>query len=92
MALEKDLERKLRQRVEAKGGTALKLTGVVGLPDRIILLPGGKIGFAELKTTQGTTTARQEYMLDRLHRMGFIARVVRTEQDAQNLVEEVQKR
>lgn len=41
--MEKDIESYLRKRVKAAGGLALKLVcpGCTGVPDRLILLPGG---------------------------------------------------
>lgn len=50
---EKTLERKLVQAVKAMGGLAPKFAspGLDGMPDRLILLPGGRIAFAEVKTT-----------------------------------------
>ena len=50
---EKLLEKKLREGVKVKGGIALKLTSIslTGLPDRLVLLPGGRVKFAELKST-----------------------------------------
>ena len=49
--LEKDIETKLRNKVKALGGRAYKFVspGNSGVPDRLVVLPGGKIGFAELK-------------------------------------------
>lgn len=48
---EKQIEQKLVQAVRKKGGLCLKFVSpnFDGMPDRLILLPGGKIGFAELK-------------------------------------------
>lgn len=48
---EKTIEAKLVQAVRTKGGLALKFTspGFDGVPDRLVLLPGGKIAFIELK-------------------------------------------
>jgi hypothetical protein len=48
---EKDIERKLVVTVKNAGGIAPKLVspGFAGMPDRIILLPGGHMAFAELK-------------------------------------------
>ena len=53
--LEKDIESKLRRAVEAAGGRCLKWVcpGWVGVPDRIILLPGGRIVFVETKRPKG---------------------------------------
>lgn len=48
---EKTTEQKLVQAVKAMGGIAPKFTspGFDGVPDRIVLLPGGRIGFVEVK-------------------------------------------
>lgn len=49
--LEKHIESKLRKKVKELGGRAYKFVspGNSGVPDRLIVLPNGKIGFAELK-------------------------------------------
>ena len=48
---EKVIEHKLLTEVKKIGGLALKFVspGYDGVPDRIVLLPGGKIGFVEVK-------------------------------------------
>lgn len=48
---EKAIEQKLTKKVKAINGLCLKLTcpGFVGMPDRLVLLPEGKIGFVEVK-------------------------------------------
>ena len=48
---EKTIERKLVQAVKAAGGIAPKFTspGFAGMPDRLVLLPGGVVVFTELK-------------------------------------------
>lgn len=50
---EKDIERKFVQKVKAVGGIALKFIspGYDGMPDRIVLLPDGHMGFVEVKAT-----------------------------------------
>ena len=49
--IEKQIENKLTTAVKKNGGIALKLVcpSFAGMPDRLILLPDGHIGFAELK-------------------------------------------
>ena len=49
--LEKDIEQKLRRLVESRGGWCLKWVcpGWSGVPDRIVLLPGARVVFAETK-------------------------------------------
>lgn len=45
------LENKLRNAVKTRGGIALKFVspGFAGVPDRLILLPGGRTAFIEVK-------------------------------------------
>ena len=49
--LEKDIERHLREGIKSLGGWCLKFVspGFTGVPDRIVLMPGGKLCFVELK-------------------------------------------
>ena len=48
---EKSVEQKLVRAVRVAGGIAPKFVspGFDGMPDRIVILPGGKIGFVEVK-------------------------------------------
>lgn len=48
---EKDIERKLIKEVKKAGGICPKWVspGFDGIPDRIVLFPGGKVGFVEVK-------------------------------------------
>ena len=48
---ERHIEERLKKEVERLGGIALKLVspGMAGVPDRLVLLPGGVALFAELK-------------------------------------------
>ena len=48
---EKTIEQKLVAAAKAAGGIAPKFVspGFDGMPDRIIILPGGRIGFVEVK-------------------------------------------
>ena len=49
--LEKEIEQKLVRAVKAAGGICPKFVspGMDGMPDRLILMPGGHMAFAELK-------------------------------------------
>ena len=72
--LEKEIERKLRKTVENLGGKCLKWVcpGWSGVPDRIILLPGGRIIFAELKRPRGSVVSGlQTWWRNCLERLGF---------------------
>lgn len=72
--LEKDVEQRLVRLIKNHGGLALKWVcpGWAGVPDRIVLLPGGRIYFIELKRPQGGRIAeRQKWWADKLRGLGF---------------------
>lgn len=70
---EKAIESKLVAAIDKVGGWALKLpcTYVAGLPDRMVLLPKGRIFFVEVKTTGKKPTPIQRLIHRRLHCLGF---------------------
>lgn len=71
--IEAKIERALVEGVKSLGGVAIKIAPVsfVGLPDRLILLPGGIAAFVELKSPGQTPTPRQNWWLRRLSALGF---------------------
>ena len=73
MTVEKMLERKLQTLVKRLGGIALKLycLSFSGLPDRMILMPHGKIYFLELKSTGKTPSPRQCLVHTFLRKLDF---------------------
>jgi hypothetical protein len=75
---EKLIEKKLVCRTKEMGGLALKLTclGFAGLPDRLILLPGAKLGFAEVKETGMKPRPLQVNVMKMLSDLGFVVKVV----------------
>lgn len=77
--LESAVEAKLVRGVKALGGIAYKFVspGTAGVPDRIVVLPGGRVIFAELKTDAGRLSPGQRAQLDRLRALGAEAVVVR---------------
>ena len=64
--------------VESKGGMAVKLLSqfINGLPDRMYLLPGGTVIFAEFKSTRCKPRPIQRVILDRIAALDFNVRVV----------------
>lgn len=88
---EKLIERKLSERVRSKGGIALKLysTYFTGLPDRLILMPGGRTYFAELKTTGKKPTARQLVVHEMLRGMGFRVDVIDSQEDIEKFIQDL---
>lgn len=70
---EKTIEAKLVQAVRTKGGLAPKFTspGLDGVPDRLVLLPGGRIAFIELKAPGKTLRPLQVRRKRQLEALGF---------------------
>ena len=70
---EKDVEQSLVKTVKMEGGLALKFVspGVNGVPDRLILLPHGKIAFAELKAPGKKMRPLQIKRKRQLEQLGF---------------------
>ena len=87
--LERDVERKLVDGVKKLGGRAYKWVspGSNGVPDRIVILPGGKIIFIELKTTTGRLTDLQKMQHKWLTRLGCDVRTVYGAQQVQDLLD-----
>ena len=71
--MEKDIEKHLRIEVKRHGGMALKFVspGTSGVPDRIVLLPGGRMFFAELKAPGRKPRPLQMKMHKELRLLGF---------------------
>lgn len=87
-ASEKVLEAELRERCKALGWMCIKLTSQYqrGLPDRLILMPGGHACFAEIKTTGKKPTALQRVTHERLRALGYRVEVVDTTESLDNLI------
>lgn len=73
--LEKTLEQKLKKGVKANAPGALCLKfvspGFLGVPDRIILLPGAHVVFVEMKAPGKSERTRQLFVQGLLRRLGF---------------------
>ena len=85
--LEKEIEKKLKDMVQQHGGLCLKWVcpGWSGVPDRIILLPGGYVIFAEVKRPKGGTLSElQKYWGKKLKALGFPCWVIWDEDDLQS--------
>lgn len=72
---EKTVEAALRKAVEDNGGLCLKWVcpGHTGVPDRMILFPGGVIAFVELKRPGAKVKAGglQEWWREKIQSFGF---------------------
>lgn len=70
---EKVIEKKLVDEVRRRGGICPKFVspGFDGMPDRIVMLPGGKCGFVEVKAPGKKPRALQESRHRMLEALGF---------------------
>lgn len=87
-SLEKDIEKRLVDMVRRRGGLCLKWVcpGWAGVPDRIVLLPGGRVIFVELKRPKdGVISSRQKWWANKLSRLGFVHLWVRNLDDVKSL-------
>ena len=77
--LEKEPEKKFTEAVKKCGGIAFKFVspGNAGVPDRLVILPGGRIGFVELKQEGKKPTPLQRRQQKRLKELGWdVLRVI----------------
>lgn len=91
--LERDLEKMFRNKVHMAGGVALKWVspGWRGAPDRIVIFPGGRLAFAELKAPGRRPSPLQRERIRFLRSMGFDVWVIDRKEDIQKFVEEMTK-
>ncbi|MCK5640154.1 MAG: VRR-NUC domain-containing protein [Gammaproteobacteria bacterium] len=78
MSSEKLIEKKLGLKIKNLGGWSIKLLSlhISGLPDRICLLPGGRLFFAEVKTTGEKPTPIQRLVHKKIRALGFRVEVI----------------
>ena len=85
--IEKDIEKLLTEKVKELGGVAYKFVspGHAGVPDRLIVIPGGEVVFVELKAPGKKERALQVQEQERLKALGV--RVFSTVDSAEKVAE-----
>lgn len=88
---EQEIEQKLREAVKRMGGRAYKFIspGNVGVPDRIVIMPGGQVIFVELKTEVGRLTPVQKAQIGYLEGLGQDVRVLYGVDDVKSFIDEL---
>lgn len=89
---EKQIEQKLVQAVRKSGGMCLKFVSpnFDGMPDRLILFPGGKIAFVELKAPGKKPHPLQIARHKSLMKLGFSEYVIDSVEQIGAILDEIQ--
>lgn len=91
--IEKDIERWLGNQLKKLGCIYMKFVspGNDGVPDRIVVLPGGSVIFIELKATTGKLMANQRVQISRLRKQGAIVFVLTGKLDAKLFLDDIER-
>ena len=83
---EYQIEQYLKKKVSQIGGKAFKFIspGKVGVPDRMVLLPQGRIVFVELKAPGEKIRPLQAHIINTIKALGFKVEII----DSKNGVDE----
>lgn len=88
---EKEIEKKLTLAVKRADGIALKFVSPSfdGMPDRIVLLPGGHMAFVEVKAPGEKPRPLQLARHELLRRLGFQVYVLDDERQIGGILDEI---
>ena len=89
MGREKSIEQKLVCATKGRGGVCLKLVspGFDGMPDRLVLLPQGKMGFVEVKAPGERPRPLQTVRHRLLRKLGFKVYVLDCGEDISRILD-----
>ncbi|MCM1517520.1 MAG: VRR-NUC domain-containing protein [Pseudoflavonifractor sp.] len=90
---EKSIERYLVEKAKEHGLPCLKYSnpGMVGYPDRLLVLPSAKVIWVELKSRGRKPDKRQLIRHAELSRMGHVVRVIDNKADIDGLLDSIVK-
>lgn len=85
---ESDAEAFLCKEIRKLGGIAYKFVspGNDGVPDRLLLMPGGKAIFVEMKTQTGKLRSRQKIQIERIRERGFTVETLHGKQEVSDFL------
>ena len=89
---EREVERSLVRSVKRMGGICPKWVspGLDGVPDRIVLFPGGRIGFVELKSPGKKMRPLQKKRKEKLESLGFLIFCIDKAEQIEEVLREIQ--
>lgn len=89
MISEKTIEQYAVKEAKARGGIAFKFASpsTKGVPDRLIVLPSGRVGFLELKSSIGKPTKLQKYWLKYLEKLGCYTGVANSKKTVEQFMD-----
>lgn len=89
--IESALEKKLRDGVKGLGGLCYKFVspGNAGVPDRVVILPDGRVHFVEVKTEKGRLSKGQTVMQIRMGLHGATVRTLHGLADVEQYIQEL---
>lgn len=89
---EKTIEAKLVKAAKHLGGLALKFVspGFDGVPDRLVLLPGGRLAFIELKAPGKKLRPLQARRKQQLEALGFRVFVIDSTEQIGGTLDDIQ--
>jgi hypothetical protein len=87
---ESAVERKLIRRVKALGGMCLKLSPTTaGMPDRLILMPGGRVALVEVKADKGKLSPIQVQWHHKANEIGHYVNTIYGSAGVDELIERI---
>ena len=89
--LERKIEKALVDKVKLHGGLCLKFISpsMAGIPDRIILLPKGKVGFVETKRPKGEPRPIQNKRIKQFKDLGFKVYVLSDKKEIDEIIKKI---
>ena len=88
---EKNIETQLTLMVKKRGGLCEKWnSGTSGWPDRIVLLPDGKVGFVEVKAPGKKPRPLQVHRHEQLRKLGYQVYVLDGEDQIGGILDGIQ--
>jgi len=88
---ESDIEKYLVRKVKEKGGLAIKFVSpsISGIPDRLLLLPEGKLAFVELKAKGKKPRPLQLKRMADFRKLGFKTFVIDDKEQIGGVIDEI---